>query len=385
MMQPITYQSGKKLLLIGFILVSGIYWGYTCLTLFKSSLPDFQVYYQTAELSRRQISPQFGLGNFLYPPAAALLLTPMSVFPQQTASIIWTCLALISLVGIIALCLKLTSHFSWLNFFSLFALQVWFFPVKFALGMGQINLQICFLIILAFYFLKQNEWLSGVILGTAAALKLGPIILIGYFIKKGQWQALVSTLITFCALNLLAGIWFGFNSLTDYFTALKQIPTWGNISYYNQSLLGWLARNSVPQTITFLIYGLTFIWFWSQCWFLTQKSPANHQRSFGEWCLWLGAMLSTSGLVWQHHLVFLIPLMVYLIFSTQKFLAPKMILLVCWVLLASNIRSSEIQTTQAFSWFTTSHGFWGMMMLMFLGGAMLKPNQGDKLFRSTRI
>ncbi|MCJ7829478.1 DUF2029 domain-containing protein, partial [Patescibacteria group bacterium] len=72
--------------------------------------------------------------------------------------------------------------------------------------LGQINLVILFLIVLAFWFYqKKKDVLPGIFLGIATLIKIFPGFLIFFFLKEKKWKIMISFLVT-CLLGVLLTI-----------------------------------------------------------------------------------------------------------------------------------------------------------------------------------
>ena len=94
----------------------------------------------------------------VYPPLVMVLFTPLAIIPYELAGKVWVLLSIMTLV----LSLYLLSKLEEVRFFSLknlFICSLVFiaFPVRFTLGMGQINHLILFLFVLSLYFLQRNK------------------------------------------------------------------------------------------------------------------------------------------------------------------------------------------------------------------------------------
>ena len=110
------------------------------------------------------------------------------------------------------------------------------FPVKFTLGMGQINHLILLLFVLSIYFLeKRKTFLSGLSFSLSLAIKFFPIFFPLYFLLKKKWKILFYFMISFCVLSLIAFIVNPQINLYFYKNIFPSFLSGWNTEYYNQS------------------------------------------------------------------------------------------------------------------------------------------------------
>lgn len=187
------------------------------------------------------------------------------------------------------------------------------FPVKFTLGMGQLNLVILLLICLFFYFWEKNHLISSLSLAIVLLLKLFPLLFLPYLVLQKKWKVLMliaaaSSLLIFCSLLLTD------SSLWAYFVQ-HVVPGLLHASpsdYYNQALSGFLVR-SLGRTEFFQLIklGLSAI-------FLCVTFAVLYVRRDVATLNYLGytALLSLALLIhafsWQHHFVLLIPVFIFM-------------------------------------------------------------------------
>src|SRR3989344_3730258 len=145
-------------------------------------LNDFSVYMKGVEhtFTGNHYTQKF-FDYYNYPPAATLFFYPLSLLPIDTSEFIFTGLSILSLFLSVLLLFKLTHQK--LHFYMLFALSyllLRFAPTRLTLTLGQINLIVLLLILLAFYWRKS--WLGGISLGLAFIFKFTPAFLLLFFI-----------------------------------------------------------------------------------------------------------------------------------------------------------------------------------------------------------
>ncbi len=304
-----------------------------------------------------------------YPPTTFLFLFPFGLIPIDIAQKIWTILSFSALIGSIFVILKaVTKKFSLFTFLFIYSFSVLSFPVKFTLGMGQINLLLLLLISLCFLFYQRKQFhIAGILLGIASGIKLIPLILLLFFLRKKAFGVVGAALITFVVLGTLGILLFGEGLTRQYlFEVLPNIPTSGNSVYYNQALTGFLARlaipNEVASIINYLLLGILLL----ISFVVTNPKTKNISREFMEYGVFIIAILIGGGLAWQHHFVLLIIPYTTLLLSLfdgkeKRFSIHFIVLFISYILVAFNIK-----TPQAFSGvsaFLLSHVFYGTVIL----------------------
>src|SRR5579872_3595971 len=178
-----------------------IFFLFTLLLLLKvfllTNFPDFNVYYPAASAYVHGTDPykegaRF-FTNFVYPPIVLLFFSPFLILPIVYAAKIWLFISFFCLFLSLYLLFKLesTSVFSKTNLF-ISSLIFLMFPLKFTLGMGQINIVILLFLTLAYYFSsKKAAYLGGLFTALALALKMFPVFILPYFLIKREWKLLI--------------------------------------------------------------------------------------------------------------------------------------------------------------------------------------------------
>lgn len=338
-----TIQNG---LLVGFILVSFSFSIFTVVRILDQfQLQDFRLYYLGAQAILLGKNPYTEVQGVIYPPISLVLLTPFATLPMELAEDVWTIFSLTALLISIYLLLQISKTFSVRNFFVVFGLTMLSFPVKFNLGMGQINLLLLLLTCLAFYWYRKRKLvLAGSALALAAALKLTPLLLLLFFLKKKQWRLILSSLVAFGLLNGLGVLLLGPSVTTDYWQKIfPAIPTVGNAIYYNQALTGWLARaqvdNQPAQVINHLVLGGLLV----TSWFFTRAKRQSVAVELSELGLLMITILVGTGLAWQHHYVALLVPFFSLVIMTTKLKRSKTVYLIAigisYLLITVNLKN----------------------------------------------
>ena len=297
---------------------------------------------------------------FNYPPTTLLFLLILPIFSKSVAALLLLFLSLGSLLATIYLLVKMNFKKDNLIFFLFFSiLFIQYFPTKFTLTLGQINLLILFLMTLSFYLFKiKKNHLSGIFLGIATLIKIFPGFLIFFFIKEKRYKTILSFIITGFLGILATFLIFKPVLLFNYF---GQVGTGlffnaGEVSYFDQSLNSFLLRLDFTSFWRlFLRLAVTLI---SLAVFLRKKDKA-----LGFFGLMFSIMIFLPSFAWFHHYVILIPVFIILfakIFQ-KKELWPKIILFLAFLLVSFHFRYPEIPESSGF--LVASHPFIGALIL----------------------
>jgi hypothetical protein len=169
---------------------------------------DYPLWYHVGRLvlAGGDLYPKSGATfGFLYPPIAAVLLTPFSLF-GPTVSII--CIDLVNVASWLV-AVKLSQRLAGAP-----AKQAWWviaLPSVLALpfiwdmyDLGQPNLMLLAMVLAGLALLRdQREWSAGAMFAAAAALKAFPVAIFPYLIWRRRWRAAASMAVMTAAFLLL--------------------------------------------------------------------------------------------------------------------------------------------------------------------------------------
>lgn len=323
---------------------------------------DFVVYFEAAKMFLAGLNPYVGLITrtfpFNYPPTSLLFLWPLGFLDFNTASILWNILSTVSILVSVWLILKLTKHFSILKFILCsLAFTVFFFPVKFNIGNGQINNFLLLFCSLALYLYQTGQKkTSAFFLALAISIKFAPAVFLLYFFIRQDYRQVkrvIGMLLALIGVSFLfipashQAIYF-FNVLPMSFTSAAK--DW----YYNQSLWGFLARSfSNASFISIIFYLLSSLVVFLTWW---RGRKINQLRALAAVA---SLYLILHPIALQHYFGFaLIPLI--LIFDRRDWLA----ILISYLLLAFDIKNFAA-IPKEFN-FLLSHDFYGIFALWVL-------------------
>ncbi|WP_436838697.1 mannosyltransferase [Nocardia nova] len=289
-------------------------------------------------------TPDFPL-PFTYPPFAAVVFYPLHFLPFGLVTLLWFALIVAALYGCVRITLALlfgdrAAEPKWRAAAMLWtAVGVWLEPTRTTLDYGQVNVFLVLAGLAAAY--STRWWLSGLLVGVAAGVKLTPAVTGLYFLAQRRWASAVWSAVVF-ALTYAVSFLISSSETRTYFGPLlgdaNRIGPVGSV--VNQSLRGALSR----------ILGRDA----GAPWYL-----AGHRIPFGPW--WLGAVLITmvlawfawravgfgdrlgvllvvqlfglmvSPISWSHHWVWLLPLMMWLAHGPLRELAGARIVAGFWL------------------------------------------------------
>lgn len=331
-----------------------------------NSFTDFKVYWdalKAALIGGDIYSFNKGYLNpipFNYPPTSLLFLTFLLIFPKALSSLMLLLISLTCLLATIYLMVKILFKKAdrLIAFLSFAILFIQFFPVKFTLTLGQINLIILFLITSAYYFIqKKKDILSGIFLGIATLIKIFPGFLVLFLIKEKKWKSVISFIVILTSGLILTLLIFKPALTFNYFgNGGNLFLKGGEVSYFDQSLNSFLLRFNFSSIWRFSLR-MIFILF-SLRFFLRVKDKA---LSF--FALIFSFLIFFPSFAWFHHYVILIPLLMIL-WCKSKDIFSKVILILIYFLVAFHFRYPEIFPNN--NLWLSSHPFFGALLLWIL-------------------
>jgi hypothetical protein len=253
-------------------------------------------------------------------PATALLFAPLSLLPfnmAQTVFVIINNALYLAGIGLTLYALRAGPIETLLTV--MLSTMLFFYAVRQTFGLGQMNGLVVFLLALALTLaVQERDGWSGAAIACAAALKISPILLLGFFVARRRWRGLMGALIAGVVLLAIILIGTGGSSLVHFATQILPVLGRGSAAFPNQSLLGALYRWVVPTTDMVLAdspgdypliraawlliaVGIGVITLW-----LVARAPLNGraQNAIG-FSSFIVAGLLIGGLSWDHYLLWL--------------------------------------------------------------------------------
>ncbi|MBI2012209.1 DUF2029 domain-containing protein, partial [Candidatus Daviesbacteria bacterium] len=217
---------------------------------------DFEVFYLSAQQAIQKQNPYLMLGKDIVrnPPPALLFFTLLPLFPIQLSQIVWFIFSLIIfIIGSYFLFKtlaeldkdKFLNPLNWKLWLPYLSLAFIFFPFRYNLGSGQVNNILFLLIVLTFYLSVHKRWgLSAFSLALAIVLKITPIFLLYTLLIEKKVQIVLWTVVYVVVIGLITGLILDFRVYGNYLSIPGSFLDFGVLTYYNQSLAGFLARVS---------------------------------------------------------------------------------------------------------------------------------------------
>ncbi len=246
---------------------------------------------------------------YIYPPAFALLFAPFALLPEWFGAVAWLLLCQAALVVALVVVLRTERASGW-AVTAILCATFSFYPLWIDAVQGQANLPILFLVTAGMVGVIRGRpgWAAAI--GAAAALKLTPLLLLGWLLIERRYRA-AGWLVGGCAIVTAAGALVRFDDTITFFTQVLPALARGTAFYANQSLAGllsrilvknpytdpWLSLPSDAVVVAGLMALLCGFWVWQR----RRAAPLAAAVAF------LPLLPLLSAVTWPHHLVILLP------------------------------------------------------------------------------
>lgn len=181
----------------------------------------------------------------VHPPTSILVALPFALFDYPEGGTLWNVVGLVSLVTSLALIFReLGIQVSAWSIFPALSIGLLCRPVYFQFLYGQWNAQLLLLLTLAWAAERRGRLgLAGLWIGSAAAIKIFPALLLGYFAVRKQWKALAVALVWVVVLTGAAALVIGLGAYQDYVgRVLPELDRWQPV-WNNTSILSFWLKN----------------------------------------------------------------------------------------------------------------------------------------------
>jgi alpha-1,2-mannosyltransferase len=262
---------------------------------------------------------------FTYPPVAALAFWPLSILPDGLARIVWCLVEVLSLVAILGLSLtgvapEADRRRVWLWSAALCAPAYLLDPVRLTIYFGQINLVLCALLLWDLtrpIRLGRHTLPQGVIVGLAGAIKLVPLIFVPFLAVTGRVRAALWAVAAFFGASLVAVAVIPGPSWAYWTRYVRDASRVGEPGFFlNQSVVGMgdrlIHHHLAPGVaaalqLVVIVLGLTLArWAWVE------------GSAFLGMLICASTGLLASPISWQHHLVWAVPVVVWLVVAPDR-------------------------------------------------------------------
>jgi alpha-1,2-mannosyltransferase len=259
-------------------------------------------------------TPDFPL-PFTYPPFAAIVFYPLHWLPFGFLSLGWQLGIIVALYGVVRISQRLlpvADDFGGSQRAAMVwtAVGIWLEPLRSTFNYGQINVILVLAVLYAVY--STRWWVSGLLVGLAAGVKLTPAVSGLYFLGVRRWGTVVFSAVAFFATIGVSALVIP-NETRYYFTELlgdaKRIGPIG--TSFNQSWRGGISRvlghdaGYGPIVVAAIVVTAVLA-------FLAWRAVGTDDRLGGIVVVQLFGLL-LSPISWTHHWVWLLPLMIWLL------------------------------------------------------------------------
>ncbi len=280
-------------------------------------------------------TPDFPL-PFTYPPFAAVVFYPLTLLPFGVVALGWQLGIMGALFGVVRVSQRLLGITDGLRNAMLWtAVSIWIEPLRSTFDYGQVNVLLVFMVLCAVY--SSRWWLSGLLLGLAAGVKLTPAIGGLYFVGVRRWATAVFSAVVFAATVGISWAAVG-DQARYYFTdLLGDAGRVGPIgTSFNQSWRGGISRilghdaGYGPPVLAAVAVTAVLTWLAWQA--VSTASGAADRLGLIVVVQLFGLLLSPIS--WTHHWVWLVPLMIWLLHGPYRFLTEARLLGWSWLALS---------------------------------------------------
>jgi alpha-1,2-mannosyltransferase len=258
-------------------------------------------------------TPDFPL-PFTYPPFAAVVFYPLHLLPFGFLALVWQLGIIAALYGVVRISQRLLPGqgngdrriaMLWTT------VGIWIEPLRSTFDYGQINVLLVFAVLYAVY--STRWWLSGLLVGLAAGVKLTPAVSGLYFVGARRWGTAVFSAVVFFGTVAVSALVVG-DQTRYYFTELLgKADRVGPIgTSFNQSWRGGISR-ILGHDAGYGPLVLAAIAVTAVLAVLAWRAVGGADDRLGAIVVVQLFGLLLSPISWTHHWVWLIPLMIWLL------------------------------------------------------------------------
>jgi alpha-1,2-mannosyltransferase len=279
-------------------------------------------------------TPDFPL-PFTYPPFAAVLFYPLHLLPFGLVALAWQLGIVAALYAVVRMSQRLLPAGSssgdrrvamlWT------AIGIWTEPLRSTFDYGQVNVLLVLAVLFAVY--STRWWLSGLLVGLAAGVKLTPAVSGLYFLGARRWGALAFSVVVFFLTIGLSALVVG-DQTRYYFTRLlgdaSRVGPIG--TSFNQSWRGGISRimgtDAGHGPVVLIGIAATAVLA-----VLAWRAVGGAEDRLAAIVIVQLFGLLLSPISWTHHWVWLIPLMIWLVHGPLRDRLGARVLFWVWLVL----------------------------------------------------
>lgn len=237
-------------------------------------------------------------GVFGAPALIAFIFVPLTLFPLNTAGLIWD----IGMCALILLALRHAAPQHW---------AIYLIPLAasshFLAGLQYGNASTLTMILILFTygeFVRDRLWRAALILGLAVALKVYPLFLVVVFLADRKWKQALVPVATATILTAASGFVLGWHDLLLGLQRLVGVGSTAKLFDNNISIpgtVGLLFGDGAmvqPLALTLLTAGAVVV------------ALLNFRSATGRMALTIGLMLLCQSLTWGSYLTLALPMLI---------------------------------------------------------------------------
>ncbi len=255
-------------------------------------------------------TPDFPL-PFTYPPFAAIVFYPLHLLPFGLVAFGWQLGIMAALYGVVRISQRLIGSADRRTAMLWTAVGIWIEPLRSTFDYGQINVLLVLAVLYAVY--SSRWWVSGLLVGLAAGVKLTPAASGLYFVGARRWAAVGVSAVVFGATVGISWLIIG-DETRYYFTELlgdaSRVGPIG--TSFNQSWRGGISR-ILGHDAGYGPLVLAGIAVTAVLAVVAWRAIGGASDRLGAICIVQLFSLLLSPISWTHHWVWLIPLMIWLL------------------------------------------------------------------------
>lgn len=319
-------------------------------------------------------TPDFPL-PFTYPPFAALVFYPLQLLPFTVVALCWQLGIMAALYGVVRMSQRLIgvpAHAGRRTAMVWTAIAMWMEPLRSTFDYGQINVVLVLAAMWAVY--SSRWWVSGLLVGLAAGVKLTPAFTGLYFLGARRWAAAAFSAVIFAATVGLSVALIGQQARFYFTDLLGDASRIGPIgTSFNQSwrggisrILGYDARYGPAVVIAIGSTAVLAVLAWRAL-----GRGADGRDRLGSLLVVQLFGLLLSPISWTHHWVWLVPLMIWLFHGPWRERPGAMLLGWGWVALVVVGVPWLLSFAQPTIWQISRPGYLAWAGLIYIVGALV--------------
>jgi len=307
--------------------------------------------------------------SFTYPPFAAMLFSSLALAPLWVDSALLTLLS-IALTGVV---IAVTQHAQGLRpgmwgLAAITSVALLLEPVRHTLSLGQINL-VLLAAIVADVLLVDTSWPRGLLVGLAAAVKLTPLVVVLFFLLRGDRRAVAVGLLGFASATALGAVLAPRDSLRYWTWAVFAVDRIGKpANASNQSLRAVVARLGLTEPVGVAVWAVATVVIVGLAAVAARRALRASQPGLALVLVAIAGLLA-SPMSWSHHWVWCVPALLVLAHLGRDHPVPRWLAITGFVLFLTSPYELLFNRGAALPWtpwqqvISASYVPWALLLL----------------------